>query len=395
MHISREAKLGLTAIIALVIFVWGLNFLKARSIFGDNNIYYGVYEQVDGLKVSSSVVYRGYAVGQVRDITFIGERFDHVLVEFSVNKDLRIPSNSIASIQNQDLMGTKNVSIIPGDAVDFAVTQDTLHTQVQLGIFEQVNQQMEPLKAKAENILTSLDLILSSLQGVLDGSGDQNNVGGIGSINRTLHNIEGVSESLNKMITSESQKIAKIIDNVESISGNLENNNEHIETTLRNVAALSDTIKEIQIQATMAKINSILTTVDSLAVALEQGRGTVGKLLTKDDIYYDLQALSNNLNTILVDLEKNPKKYINFSVFSSTPKDIDTYNVVIKRTEQPIDLGSELYRTYPNMRVVRQDGQYMYIVTSHKRLKSAEKDLETYQQKYPTAFILKLHETIN
>ncbi len=86
MKIKREIKLAVTAIAAIVILIWGINFLKARALFDRNNVFYGVYEQVDGLKVSSSVVYRGYHVGQVNDIRFVGSRFEYVLVQFSIKK---------------------------------------------------------------------------------------------------------------------------------------------------------------------------------------------------------------------------------------------------------------------------------------------------------------------
>ena len=65
MKVKREVKLALTAIAAVVILIWGINFLKAKALFDRNNVFYGIYDRVDGLKVSSSVIYRGYSVGQV------------------------------------------------------------------------------------------------------------------------------------------------------------------------------------------------------------------------------------------------------------------------------------------------------------------------------------------
>ena len=94
-YIKREVKLAITAIAAVIILIWGINFLKARALFEKNYVFYGVYDRVDGLKVSSSVIYRGYGVGQVNDIRFVGPRYEKVLVQFSVSKNLQIPSNTI------------------------------------------------------------------------------------------------------------------------------------------------------------------------------------------------------------------------------------------------------------------------------------------------------------
>ena len=70
MKVKREVKLALTAIAAVVILIWGINFLKAKALFDRNNVFYGIYDRVDGLKVSSSVIYRGYSVGQVSAIQY-------------------------------------------------------------------------------------------------------------------------------------------------------------------------------------------------------------------------------------------------------------------------------------------------------------------------------------
>ena len=63
--------------------------MKAKALFDRNNVFYGIYDRVDGLKVSSSVIYRGYSVGQVSAIQFTGERYDKVLVQFTVGKNCR------------------------------------------------------------------------------------------------------------------------------------------------------------------------------------------------------------------------------------------------------------------------------------------------------------------
>ena len=113
MKIKREAKLAVTALAAVFILIWGINFLKGSSLFESKSTFYSTYDSVEGLKVSSGVMYRGYQVGQVISIQFTGERFDKVLVKFSVNKGLELPVNSLAMIQSADLMGSKVINLVP------------------------------------------------------------------------------------------------------------------------------------------------------------------------------------------------------------------------------------------------------------------------------------------
>ena len=65
--------MAVTAIAALCILIWGVNYLKGTSLFESRTTYYGIYDNVGGLKVSSGVMYRGYQVGQVANISFTGE----------------------------------------------------------------------------------------------------------------------------------------------------------------------------------------------------------------------------------------------------------------------------------------------------------------------------------
>lgn len=392
MRLTREAKLGLTAIIAIIIFVWGLNFLKARSLFNKNLTFYGVYSQVDGLKISSSVLYRGYTVGQVRSINFVGKHYEQVLVEFSVTNEIQIPNNTIAAITSVDLMGSKAIDLIPGNSIIYAKDDDTLTTRVDLGIMQQVNEQIAPLKLKAENILSSLDTILTSIQGILDGKVDGEHKGGIGSVNRTLDNIEQLTHNLNILVADETKNIATIIENINSVTTNLKDNNTHITQTLSNVAEISDSLKAANMKATLQRVNHILASIDTMTMRLNNGEGTMGKILNKEELYYDLTAISENLNKILIDLQNNPKKYISFSVFSKTPKEYDTYNVVIFSSIAPLSRDSELYYQNVNLKEIRLNGEYIYIDGSYKRLNQAQKQLQKLKTKFPKAYIVKLSE---
>ena len=129
MKVKREVKLALTAIAAVVILIWGINFLKAKALFDRNNVFYGIYDRVDGLKVSSSVIYRGYSVGQVSAIQFTGERYDKVLVQFTVGKKLQISSNTIAAIRSADLMGPERGYLENGIGIGYhGTTEQTIGT---------------------------------------------------------------------------------------------------------------------------------------------------------------------------------------------------------------------------------------------------------------------------
>ena len=392
MKIRREAKLALTALAAVFILIWGINFLKGSSLFESKSTFYGVYDSVEGLKVSSGVIYRGYQVGQVISIQFTGERFDRVLVKFSVDKGLELPSNTLAMIQSADLMGSIVVALVPGDSHVFAVSGDTLRSQVERGLMEQVSQQMLPLKQKAERLLGSLDSVLLIVQGLFNEETKKNLSNSFGSIDRTLRNLEGASGNLDTLIQGESARISSILQDVNSITGNLRNNNEEISNILGNVSAISDSLRQASLHQTLMSLDYILATTDSIMNKINRGEGTIGALLNDNDLYYNLNQVSENLNRLLVEFRYNPKRFINLSLidFSSGKNALEEYGVVIFESLERLDINSELYMQNPGLKEVKYKDKYLYIIDSYKKLKPAQRKLDDVIKRYNDAYIVKI-----
>ena len=392
MKIRREAKLALTALAAVFILIWGINFLKGSSLFESKSTFYGVYDSVEGLKVSSGVIYRGYQVGQVISCQFTGERFDRVLVKFSVDKGLELPSNTLAMIQSADLMGSKVVALVPGDSHVFAVSGDTLRSQVERGLMEQVSQQMLPLKQKAERLLGSLDSVMLIVQGLFNEETKKNLSNSFGSIDRTLRNLEGASGNLDTLIQGESARISSILQDVNSITGNLRNNNEEISNILGNVSAISDSLRQASLHQTLMSLDYILATTDSIMNKINRGEGTIGALLNDNDLYYNLNQVSENLNRLLVEFRYNPKRFINLSLidFSSGKNALEEYGVVIFESLERLDINSELYMQNPGLKEVKYKDKYLYIIDSYKKLKPAQRKLDDVIKRYNDAYIVKI-----
>lgn len=392
LHIKREVKLAITAIAAVIILIWGINFLKAKALFDKNNVFYGIYDRVDGLKVSSSVIYRGYSVGQVNSIQFVGERFDKVLVQFSVGKNLEIPVNTIAAIQSADLMGSKAINLLPGDSSEYAESGDTLQSRMSLGLMEQLNKQLEPLKHRAENVLVSLDSVLFALQEIFNESTGGNVRTSLKSVSRTLDNIEQASGTLNELLNKESQKIDFILSDIQSVTSNLKNNNEQISKGMNNVVTLTDSLKAANLAETVRSLNAVLLQADSVMQKINTGQGTLGSMVNDAQLYDNLARVSTNLNKLLVEFRQNPKRFVNFSLIGSSGRSQGTavYGIAISESIEPLPLNSSLYLSYPDLQELRRNGRYIYLISPCEDLKQAQKILKEVQQTFTDAYIVKI-----
>ena len=100
MKITNETKIGALTSIAIVLLIFGFNFLKGKDLFSHSKKYYAVFRNVDGLELSNSVSIKGLNVGSVYAIKATDKNIDGILVTISMKQDVNIPKNSAAVIKS-------------------------------------------------------------------------------------------------------------------------------------------------------------------------------------------------------------------------------------------------------------------------------------------------------
>lgn len=394
MQISNETRIGIVVIVAAVILFAGLNFLKGHSLFKKDSIYYSYYEKVDGLKVSSPVEYRGYQVGQVSEIKFAGERANRVLVEFNVNERIKLPKDTKARIFSQDLMNTKAIKLEPGRSNEFLNERDTLSGDIEKDLKEQVSMQILPLKSKAEKMLASLDSVLVVIQYIFTEETMSNIKSSLSSVRRTLKNVESTSGSLDSIVKSEGSRLDNIFKNIESVSGNLKENNENISNILANVSSLSDSVMAANIGNSLREINKAVSTINLITQKVNKDEGSLGAILNNRDLYNNLNETSQNLNKLMIEVRRNPKRFVGFSLIDFSGDKDKTgyiYAVVIKSSDKKIDADNSLFKSKYLFEEYFYNGKYLYIYNRYKRLKSARKSLNSLRKEFPESYIEKIN----
>jgi phospholipid/cholesterol/gamma-HCH transport system substrate-binding protein len=312
--ISKEFKVGFTFITAVLIFVWGFNLLKGTDMLSKGRYFYAVYNRVDGLTPDNRVLINGLAVGKVSRLTFMPET-NKILVEIYLRDEIQIPENSIARIHGTDLLGSKAIEIQLGNAKQYAVSYDTLQSEVEQALLDQVNEQVEPLKLKAIALINSVDSVMSVIQSIFNEGTRSNLHATIERITNILINAERTTSTLDTILSAEKIRVRNIMKNIESISTNLEANNENINSIFTNLAILSDSLASAEIPQTMHDAQDAIARLNAITDKINDGDGTIGQLLTNDSLYIYLENSTNSLNLLLEDIRENPKKYVKFSIF--------------------------------------------------------------------------------
>ena len=304
MKISKEAKIGAFVIAVLVLFIWGINFLKGKDIFTRTNEYYMIFANVAGLKVSNPVLISGYKVGTVHDIYMKDNRSGKVIVQISIDKGVKIPVKTIAQLSS-DLLGTRSIKLKLSNNPAIHKPNDTLQSAVETDLMEQ----LMPLKNKVESAVVSIDSMIHLTFRIFD---DRT----IKSFHSSVQNVESFSKGL----SDQKPRIDTMMKNLTSISDNLKKNNSKLSNILGNFSSISDSLAKSNLKQTMLQTQLAVTQMHLMLANINKGEGTLGQLAKNDSLYNNLSSASKGLDLLLKDLKENPKRYVHFSLFGQKDK---------------------------------------------------------------------------
>jgi phospholipid/cholesterol/gamma-HCH transport system substrate-binding protein len=313
----RIIKTGVLFVIVIILLIWGVNYIRSNDIITGKTRLFAVYDNVKELSEGNHVYLNGTKIGKVVKVDFLKGNLNKLVVEFHIRKDIKIPDSSIAMISSTDIMGTKGLRIILNNRTKtYHSTGDTLLSDVETSIQEEVNQQILPLKLKTESMIGTLDSLLVAFRAVFNPATRLNIKKSFEHIQLTLQNLESTSSRLDTLMRSEKKRISQIIRNAESITENLENNNETINKILTNFGDISDTLVSANFVNVIYQAETSITRLSEVLDKVEKGEGSLGLLINDKSLYDKLENTAHDLDELLLDIKKNPKRYVRFSAFS-------------------------------------------------------------------------------
>ncbi|WP_242094777.1 MlaD family protein [Aestuariivivens sediminicola] len=293
MKLSKEVKTALLVISGIFLLIYGFNYLKGESIFTSQAVYYTEFDY-NALSTSSSVTIRGNAVGKVSDIVY-DFKTGKTKVYFTVDPELKFSRNSKIRLYETGLMGGNALAIIKANDTEFAKNGDFIESEIQPGLISSLKSNFTGLSSNLDSTLRSADTLLVSLNTLVTDTSDDGIKSTIAELNGTLIAVKDLAVSVQAMVDNNDQKLSKVIDNFNNTSENL--------------ATLSNDIKDIELSKTVAKLDETLATFNAILKDLDDGNGTVGKLLKDEALYANLDGATKELEELLRDIKLHPKRY--------------------------------------------------------------------------------------
>lgn len=291
----------------LALLYWGINFLKGKDLFSTTSHYYAVYDQVNGLQSSASVLIKGFKVGTISDISYNPQSSPNVVVEFAVKSKYHIPKDSKARVFSEGLMSGKAVELELGKSPDYLQEGDTLFSEINKDFLEMAGSEVEFFKQRANEVINELMTTLKRVNTLLADNK--------ANFDASMQNIASLSGNLDQMVQGERHNIHGILVNLNEFSAALNGKTEQMGRIMGNVERFSDSLSAAQIPTMVAQATQTLDQLNITLNKVNHGEGSASLLLNDPALYDSLVVSVSNLSALLEDLKAHPSRYINISVF--------------------------------------------------------------------------------
>ena len=294
---NKEFIIGLSVIVAIAILIVGINFLKGINLFKPANFYYAEYTDVAGLETAAPVTLNGYKVGQVREINYDYSNPGHIRVLLALNKELQVPEDTRAMIGSNFLSGAF-VQLQLGSSKKMLAVGSDIATGNAPDAISAITDEVMP---KINAILPRVDTLLYNLNVLV---ADPALAASIGRLDGISSNLLLTSQGLN---TAMNRQVPGILGNAGRITRN-------IDTITYNLTDLSRQLRELPLQSTMSDVEQITQNLSRFSESLNNSKSTLGKLTSDPELYNRLNTGAADIDSLIVDIKKNPKRYISIKL---------------------------------------------------------------------------------
>jgi len=313
-RLSNEARIALLVIGSLVLFFFGYNFLKGKDVFSKENTYHAIFESTSGLSKTNKVKILGVDVGQITEIEFI-DNYQRVKLYFTVDNSIKIPNDSKVIIGGGGIpgLGSASMKIDMGTASSYIPNNGKIEGESPTGLMTEATVLMEKLGPTVENLnatLLTLDSVASGVNKLVSGNNGANLESSIANLRATSSNLTKTSKQVNSLMESQSVKLDQILSNASSITQNLADNKETLNSIISNLDTTSKNFAAIDVKQTLDKADSAMQKLNTILETINNGDGSLSLLLNDKELYDNLNKTALDLDRLVLELKNNPRGFI-------------------------------------------------------------------------------------
>ena len=298
-YFTKEVKIALLAIVGIALLYFGLNFLKGVSMFSHTDTYYVSFKDISGLSTSSPIYVDGYKVGVVKKIDYDYSQNSHIMVEISVNDNLRIPKGSSAEIVS-DMLGNVKLDILmannPREKVEPGSIIEGGHNSGAIGQVKDMVPMLVAMLPKLDSIMTNVNHLTA----------DPALAGTLSNVDEITAGLITTTKQLNVLLASVNKQLPSISSNADRL--------------LSSTDSVMQRVNDMNFEETLDKLNIVLGDAHNIMAQLNSDQSSIGLLMKDRELYNNLNATVKSADSLLVNLRQHPKRYVHFSIFGKKDK---------------------------------------------------------------------------
>ena len=295
----QEIKIALVAVAGLVALFFGMKFLKGSNLLSSSDTYYFVFNDISGLTESSPIFAAGYQVGRIKKIYFDYSHAEEIKVLAEVDRKMKIPVGSTASISS-DVLGNIKVTLnIAPHRGQYVQPGGVISGSIDTGTVGKMTEMVPTIK----QILPKLDSVMFHLNALL---ADPALAHSIHNIDEITNNLSTSSKQLHILLTNVNREVPGIVSKTNLV--------------LANTEQFTDNLRKIDVALTMTKVDEAMADVQEFTSKINNNSGTFGLLIKDPTLYYNLNQTMKNIDSLAVNLRQQPKRYVHFSLFGRKNK---------------------------------------------------------------------------
>lgn len=330
MKFSKEIITGISTILAIVLLVAGVNFLKGNSFFGGDRYFYAYFPNSAGVTPATSVYVNGVDVGKVLEVNLTGhsDSLKKVQIKFNItDSELEITKGSVVEAGAIDMF-TKGLTIKLHPDVDkgFYKKGATIAGVVTVDITSQVKAYADPISQKVQAMMSSIDRMVNGISSFWDTSATSELEASMREVKIAIRKFGNAANEIEGLLVDERIRFSRIMSNVEAITLNLKNSNDSVKAIVGNVKQITDDLVTSDFKEVINNAKTALAHFNATLNAANSGEGTLGKLLKDETLYKELINTNKELQNLVNDLQVHPERYIHFSVIGGKTKGVPLTN---------------------------------------------------------------------
>ncbi|HEX6309939.1 MAG TPA: MlaD family protein [Longimicrobiales bacterium] len=325
----NEVTVGAVVILAIILLVLGTIWMQGLRWGGEERIVQARFREVAQLLEGGNVKFRGVPIGRVESIDF-EPGGAAVIVSMSVDSDVTLPEDAAVMLSPESFFGDWQAEVVSRRMFETVEYTEPVESGMLPGY---TLPEISRLTAVADEIAGNLATISNRVELAFTEETALN-------VREAIENIQRASSELAALMNSQQAAIQEVASNLEQTSeaagqaaltlqrafaeveaaiagGRLLN----IVTNVDRATSRTDSLVSLLVQTsrdlsnTAVSADSTFRLVSSIASDVQRGEGSLGRLIQDTTLYRSLVQTNVEMQTLLRDIRRNPRRYINLTIF--------------------------------------------------------------------------------